>query len=105
MVVVWRVTEQCNLSCKFCGYARELSRFRRNADPASISRFGALLKEYQETTGDTILVSWLGGEPLLWPPLTKLTCLFSTDYKLRVGTTTNGTTLGSPVVRGHLLNH
>jgi MoaA/NifB/PqqE/SkfB family radical SAM enzyme len=105
MIVVWRVTERCNLSCKFCGFDRELSRPRRDADPQSILAFGALLAEYQRMTGDKVLVSWLGGEPLLWPPLTELTRVFNNAYRLDVSTTTNGTCLGSPAVRAHLLEH
>lgn len=105
MVVVWRVTEQCNLSCKFCAYDRELSRLRRDASVESILNFGAVLAEYQQTTGDSVLVSWLGGEPLLWLPLTELTRTFCSEYQLRTSTTTNGTRLSSPEVRAHLLEY
>jgi AdoMet-dependent heme synthase len=105
MVIVWRITERCDLSCKFCGFDRELSRPRREADPQSISAFGAILAKYQRETSDAVLVSWLGGEPLLWPPLTDLTRTFRSDYRLSLSTTTNGTCLGSPVVRAHLLEH
>lgn len=103
MVVVWRVTEWCNLSCKFCGYDRELSRPRRDADPQLVRSLGAVLAEYQRSTGDSVLVSWLGGEPLLWGPLPDLTRLFCQDYQLRVSTTTNGTSLASAAMRAHLL--
>jgi MoaA/NifB/PqqE/SkfB family radical SAM enzyme len=105
MVVVWRITERCNLSCKFCAYDRELSRPRKDANPESIRKFGAVLSEYQHVTGDSILVSWLGGEPLLWQPLTELTRTFCSEYGLRVSTTTNGTRLSSPEVRAHLLEY
>ena len=105
MVVVWRVTERCNLSCKFCAYDRELSRLRRDANPECIREFGAVLAEYQQTTGDSVLVSWLGGEPLLWLPLTELTRTFCSAYQLRTSTTTNGTRLNSPEVRAHLLEY
>jgi MoaA/NifB/PqqE/SkfB family radical SAM enzyme len=103
MVVVWRVTERCNLSCKFCGYDRELVRPRKDADPQAVLYFGAILAEYQRLTGEAILVSWLGGEPLLWVPLTNLTRAFCQDYQLRVSTTTNGTCLASAGMRAHLL--
>jgi MoaA/NifB/PqqE/SkfB family radical SAM enzyme len=105
MIVVWRVTERCNLSCKFCAYDRELSRPRRDANPEIIREFGAVLAEYQQATGDSVLVSWLGGEPLLWQPLTGLTEKFCSEYRLRVSTTTNGTRLNSPEVRAHLLEN
>lgn len=105
MVIVWRITERCNLSCKFCGFDREVPRSRREADPQAVRSFGATLADYQHKTGDPVLVSWLGGEPLLWPPLAGLTRIFRADYQLSVGTTTNGTCLGSPAVRSHLLEH
>lgn len=105
MVIVWRITERCNLACKFCGFDRDLPRPRREADPQSILEFGALLSEYQRRTGDAVLVSWLGGEPLLWPPLTDLTRAFRNEYRLAVSTTTSGTSLRSPAVRAHLLEH
>jgi MoaA/NifB/PqqE/SkfB family radical SAM enzyme len=105
MIIVWRVSERCNLSCKFCGFDRELQRPRAEADPGSILRLAPILSEYQRVTGDAVLVSWLGGEPLLWKPLTALTQRFARDHRLRVSTTTNGTTLGSPGVRAHLLEY
>jgi MoaA/NifB/PqqE/SkfB family radical SAM enzyme len=104
-VVVCRVTQQCNLSCPFCGYDRRLDWPRRQADPARLLRFGAVLAEYQRATGSQVLVSWIGGEPLLWPPLAQFTSHFSRACGLHVSTTTNGTTLGSPAVRGHVLAH
>ena len=64
-----------------------------------------MLAEYQRTSGNDVLVSWIGGEPLLWPPLTELTVLFTEQLGLRVSTTTNGTTLSLPAVREHLLAH
>ncbi len=105
MIVVWRVTEKCNLSCAFCGYDRRLQRARRAADVDLVRRFGEVLSNYQAATGDGVMVSWMGGEPLLWPPLTDLTRWFTRHLSLRVSTTTNGTTLGDSVVRQHLLAH
>jgi AdoMet-dependent heme synthase len=105
VVVVWRVTQRCNLSCAFCGYDRRLPWARRDADPAQILAFGAVLAEFQRATGRHVLVSWIGGEPLLWRPLTALTTKFVREFGLRVSATTNGTTLGSPDARGHVLEH
>ena len=105
MVVVWRVTERCNLACKFCSYDRDLARARNDADPQLVLSFGTVLAEYQHATGDSVLVSWLGGEPLLWAPLTDLTRTFRQDYGLRISTTTNGTCLGSARIRAHLLEY
>jgi MoaA/NifB/PqqE/SkfB family radical SAM enzyme len=105
MIVVWRVTEHCNLSCGFCAYDRRLERSRSTANIAYIKRLGAVLARHQAVSGDPILVSWLGGEPLLWAPLAELTRHFTTDLNLAVSTTTNGTTLHLPTVRDHLLSH
>ena len=105
MIVVWRVTQSCNLSCPFCGFDRRLDRVRRDADVETVARFGAVLSEYQRATGDHVLVSWMGGEPLLWPPLRELTEHFTRRLGVRVSTTTNGTPLGSRVVRDHIVEH
>jgi len=105
MIIVWRVTQSCNLSCPFCGFDRRLDRVRRDADVETVARFGAVLSEYQRATGDGVLVSWMGGEPLLWPPLRELTEHFTRRLGMRVSTTTNGTPLGSTVVRDHIIEH
>lgn len=105
MIVVWRVTENCNLSCAFCAYDRRLARERNTALPSQILRFGARLAAEQSRSGRRILVSWLGGEPLLWSPMEKLTEIFCQEYGLSVSTTTNGTSLGSPKVVAHLVRY
>ena len=104
-VVVWRITERCNLSCGFCAYSRTLERSRREADPAEVLRFGRVLAAFQEATGQRVLVSWLGGEPLLWPALAELSATFSDTLGLALSTTTNGTALASPRVREMLATH
>ncbi len=103
MIVVWRVTEVCNLACAFCAYDRRLRRVRRSADPQAIRAFGAVLADYQQSSGDPMLVSWLGGEPLRWAPLTELTRHFRDELGLHLSTTTNGTTLAERGMREHLL--
>jgi len=105
MIVVWRVTQQCNLSCPFCGYDRRVQRSRRDADVDAIVRFGAVLADYQRATGDSVLVSWMGGEPLLWSPLRELTEQFTRKLGVRISATTNGTPLGSATVRDHVIQH
>jgi len=64
-----------------------------------------VLADFQRVTGRRILVSWLGGEPMLWRPLAELTTSFVREFGLRVSATTNGSTLGSPDVRAHVLEH
>ena len=104
MIVVWRVTERCNLACGFCAYDRRVERSRRDADPDAVLAFGAVLAEYQRAAADPVLVSWLGGEPLLWSPLERLTTAFVREFGLRVSVTTNGTALASAKVRAHVLD-
>jgi MoaA/NifB/PqqE/SkfB family radical SAM enzyme len=62
-----------------------------------------VLAEYQRTTGDRVLVSWMGGEPFLFSPLSGLSTFFSQELGLRVGATTNGSMLGCASVRQHVL--
>src|SRR6266700_4211887 len=103
MIVVWRITQRCNLSCPFCAYDRRVSQLRRDADVGGVRRFGAALAEYQRATGDSVLVSWIGGEPFLFSPLSDVTAFFTKELGLRVSATTNGTTLRSAAVREHVL--
>ncbi|HEY2081247.1 MAG TPA: radical SAM protein [Verrucomicrobiae bacterium] len=105
MIVVWRITQHCNLSCPFCAYDRTTFRRRKDADPAVVRRFGTVLFAYQHATKDSVLVSWIGGEPFLFPYLARLTVFFASELKLRVSATTNGTTLGSAKIRDHILAH
>lgn len=92
LVVVWRVTAACDLACLFCGYSRELARPRRQVRAADALRFGGVLAEWQAATGRSVLVSWLGGEPLLWPPLWAVSTALRARG-LRLSVTTNGTRL------------
>jgi radical SAM protein with 4Fe4S-binding SPASM domain len=101
MIVVWRVVNSCNLSCPFCAYDRRLAFARTQADPEEVLRFANVLADYQARTGDRVLLSWLGGEPLLWKPLEALTRA-ARGLGLQVSATTNGSALGSPRVRRHL---
>lgn len=105
MIVVWRITQRCNLTCPFCAYDRSIDWPRREADVDVIRRFGGVLAEYQRETGDSILVSWIGGEPCLFPPLISITAFFTQELGLRVSATTNGTTLANESMRKHVLDH
>ena len=104
LVIVWRISERCNLGCGFCGYSRALQRPRASADAGQIMRFGALLRGYSDTYGQRVLVSWLGGEPLLWPPLAEISRTFHHEFGLQVGVTTNGTRLQSSAVCGQIID-
>jgi MoaA/NifB/PqqE/SkfB family radical SAM enzyme len=99
MIVVWRVTQHCNLSCPFCSYDRTLSLPRVQASLETVMRFAAVLSAYQKTNDDPVLVSWIGGEPFLWRHLREATLRLTDEFGLRVSATSNGTTLGSADVK------
>lgn len=101
LVIVWRVTGRCNLSCPFCAYDRTRSFARHDADTGLIRRISGLLAE----TGRPVLMSWLGGEPLLWPALAGLTPSLRHEHGFAFSTTTNGTTLHRAEMRRHLIEH
>jgi MoaA/NifB/PqqE/SkfB family radical SAM enzyme len=102
LVVVWRITGRCPLRCPFCAYGIDAPRLHGDADEAQVRRFSKVLADYQQHTGQAVLVSWLGGEPLLWPALPALTRHVVHDLHLKVSATTNGMTLGAASVREHL---
>ena len=103
LVLDWRTTEGCDLACPFCACSRDLRRPRAAANPDGVLRFGALLGEYARAYRRSILVSWLGREPLLWKPLLGLSHTFKHEVGLRVSVTTNGTALDSEPVRRRIV--
>jgi AdoMet-dependent heme synthase len=104
MIVLWRITERCNLGCPFCGYSRELKRTRRETPASEIRRFAMMLGEWRALSSRRILLSWLGGEPFLRHDLAALTEFSVRECGLEVSTTTNGTALGSGALRQHILD-
>lgn len=99
LVVVWRVYEPCNLGCQFCGYSREITRKRHVVSPEIILKFGKVLSNFQQKTGQQVLVSWLGGEPLLWKELSAISNVYHNEFGIQLGVTTNGTILDREHVR------
>lgn len=104
MIVVWRITQHCNLRCLFCEWDRTLPRPRTAADPREVMRLATLLADWQATTGRPVLVSWLGGEPLLWPALPQVAAHLH-GLGLSQSATTNGTTLAQAQVQDFVLRH
>src|SRR5260221_11248621 len=102
LVVVWRVTEACDLGCWFCEYNRELRRSRRSVACDDALAFGRVLAEYAASSGRPVLVSWLGGEPLTWPPLMAAGQRLHGEFGLALGLTTNGWQLDRPGLIQHL---
>lgn len=97
LVVLWRVHESCNLACPFCAYDRRLRRNRRSATLDEIHTVSTMLCAWSRDTGRDVLISWLGGEPLLWPALTAASRRCA-SLGLGLSLTTNGTLLARPQI-------
>lgn len=103
MIVVWRVTERCSLACPFCAHDRSLGGPRAEVDGAEALRFGRILADWSRRHDRDALLSWLGGEPLLWPPLWAVAAELR-ELGLRQSATTSGVTLAALAVRQHILD-
>jgi MoaA/NifB/PqqE/SkfB family radical SAM enzyme len=105
LVVVYRLTERCNLRCGFCAYDRELPFARREARSEDVLSLGHALSSYQTSQTVSVHLSLLGGEPFLWPALSEVEPQLAGKLGLSLGITTNGTALLSALVRQRLLQH
>ena len=72
MIILWRLTTLCNLACGFCAYDRTVPQPRVHMPADEVERIAGLFADYHQRTGSPVLLSWLGGEPLLWPGLLPL---------------------------------
>lgn len=97
-VIVWRVTQSCDLKCKFCSYSRDVERQRDDADTKLIRSFSVVLGEYVKQTGDEVLVSWIGGEPFLRSDLLEHSERLH-GLGIKVSATTNGVPLTEEKLR------
>jgi MoaA/NifB/PqqE/SkfB family radical SAM enzyme len=104
VIVLWRTTTRCNYACGFCAYDRRLGIERDAVDMAEAARFGRLLVDWSRLRQERVMLSWLGGEPLLWPPIWKLSAELAAAG-LAISATTNGSTLRRADVRARLLAH
>src|SRR5438105_4267446 len=95
LVVVWRVAEACDLDCSFCGYARSRHYVRVGVDPSEVMRFCRVMTRWADEADVAVVVSWLGGEPLIWKPLYATSCRVRA-LGIRTGVTTNGANLHRP---------
>ncbi len=103
LVVVIRGHTGCGLACGFCGYSRDVQRPRVGADPGLLERFADALARFRDESGTSVLVCWLGGEPLEWPALPRLASVFRDRHELRLGVTTHGGRLADRGVRRGLI--
>lgn len=103
MILVWRISEICNYACGFCAYDRRLSGPRREVEAEEALRFGRLLGGFGRERGEPVLLSWLGGEPLLWRPILPVSRLLASEGGIAISATTNGSTLHRAAVRDAIL--
>jgi MoaA/NifB/PqqE/SkfB family radical SAM enzyme len=101
LVVVCRVLTACNLACGFCAFDRRLPIARSTLGEARLTRLIDLLAAQ---AGRPPLLSWLGGEPLLWRDWPRWSAR-ARAHGLRVSATSNGSTRGSAAARGAVLEH
>lgn len=104
MIVLWRTTTRCNYACAFCAYDRRLDIVRHEVGVAEALRFGRLLAEWSRARTTPVLLSWLGGEPLLWRSVWDLSAALAGEG-LAISATTNGSTLHRAEARASILAH
>lgn len=93
-VIVWRITQKCNMNCLFCSCSNDVERKRDIADKANIIRMLRLLGQYSAQTGKKILIDWIGGEPFLYDGIFPIS-EEARKTGLFVSTTTNGLLLNT----------
>ena len=104
-VIVWRITQACNMKCRFCSYSKEVERKRNDADIQEVERVADILGKYKQETGEALLISWIGGEPFLWEPIFLLSEKLSKQYDIDISTTTNGIMLASREIRKNVIDY
>jgi radical SAM protein with 4Fe4S-binding SPASM domain len=92
-LVVWNVTNRCNLRCKHCYISAEN---RRYSDELSTAEAEEFITDLAEMRVPVLLLS--GGEPLIRQDVFHLS-RFGTDKGLRVILSTNGTMITPEVAR------
>ena len=104
LVVVWRVTTRCTLSCGFCAYDRNLKFARVEAEERAARELGLALVQHGLRSGRSPHLSLLGGEPFCWEPLPRVARELA-QLGLSLGITTNGVSLASSAARELLLGY
>lgn len=88
-VVVWRLTEACDLDCGFCDFRRSNRFVRSRLEGDEVRRVSLLIQEWAQQRLQQVVVSWLGGEPLLWPDILNVSRALRCSG-IRTSVTTNG---------------
>lgn len=104
MILLWRVSTRCNYACGFCAYDRRLAMPRREIDQAEVERVALIAADVARQRGEQLLLSWLGGEPMLWPPLLDLSEDLARHPAIALSMTSNGTRLDKVDVRQRVLS-
>ena len=88
------------MGCRFCAYDRHLERPRGQVSLGTAGRFLGLLGAWG--AGQRVLVSFLGGEPFLWPDL-EVASAACAQLGFERSLTTNGLALAHPSKRAWAL--
>jgi sulfatase maturation enzyme AslB (radical SAM superfamily) len=101
-VIVIEVSTVCNLSCPFCAHDSRLRVKRHTIEHERLKAFIHAIGEFSMAKKESILISWLGGEPFINKSILPLTEELIANYPLFFSATTNGTKLSDPVIRDHI---
>ena len=101
-VIVIEVSTVCNLSCPFCAHDNRLKVKRHSLEHGQLEIFTDVIGKFSIAKEESILISWLGGEPFLNKSILPLTEELIKNYPLFFSATTNGTKLSDPIVRDHI---
>ncbi len=104
-VIVWRVTQECNMNCLFCSYSNQIQRKRDIAKNEDILRVAKLLGEYKKNSGREVLISWIGGEPFLWKEIINFSRILKNEAGIEISTTTNGLLINSDKIQEEIVDY
>jgi sulfatase maturation enzyme AslB (radical SAM superfamily) len=101
-VIVIEVSTVCNLCCPFCAHDSRLKVKRHTIEHEQLEAFTSVIGKFSIAKKESVLISWLGGEPFLNKSVLPLTEELIINFPLFFSATTNGTKLSNPIIRGHI---
>jgi MoaA/NifB/PqqE/SkfB family radical SAM enzyme len=104
-VIVWRVTQNCNMSCLFCSYSKDIKRQRDIANETDIAEFLKILGKYKEVKNQELLISWIGGEPFLWNKIIPFSEEIFFKYGIKISATTNGLIISTEKIKSGIIKN